>query len=119
MSALALSPSLLPSSPPHTPRLLCRYQAKLAACSPLRLLDLSDMNARVPLPPLPAARRPPCFVLGGADDCVVDVEAVQELADYLDTSPVVLPRMAHDVMLDTRWPQAAAALQSWMEREQL
>ena len=68
----------------------------------------------MPLAPAPAGA-PPAFVLGGEDDCVVDVEAVRELADYYGVPPVVLPRMAHDCMLDTRWEQAAGALERWLQ----
>ncbi len=35
-----------------------------------------DMNAQVPLP-APPAHAPPAFVMGGEDDTVVDVQAVQ------------------------------------------
>ncbi|PNH09319.1 hypothetical protein TSOC_004065 [Tetrabaena socialis] len=93
---------------------LQRYQQLLAAASPTRLLDLKDMSAQVPLPP-PPPHAPPAFVLGGADDTVVDVEALRELAKYYGTEPVVLDRMAHDCMLDTRWEVAARELESWLD----
>jgi hypothetical protein len=57
---LLLSPSCLPA----------RYQKLLAGCSDVRLLDLKDMNSRVPLPQVPEANRPPAFVLGGKNDAV-------------------------------------------------
>jgi hypothetical protein len=34
---------------------------------------------------------------------------------YYNTQAVVLPNTAHDVMLDTRWEAAAAALQRWLD----
>jgi ABC-type antimicrobial peptide transport system permease subunit len=34
---------------------------------------------------------------------------------YYDTQAVVLPKMAHDVMLDTRWQTAADALRGWLD----
>lgn len=92
-----------------------RYQKQLAAASATRLIDLKDMNAQVPLP-APPAHAPPAFVMGGEDDTVVDVQAVQELAAYYGVQPVVLKRMAHDVMLDTRWEEAAAQLESWLAK---
>jgi hypothetical protein len=73
------------------------------------------MNSQVPLPPAPRSA-PRAFVLGGEDDCVVDVEAVRELAGYYGVQPVVLQGMAHDCMLDTRWEQAAGALEKWLEQ---
>uniref|UniRef100_A0A383W958 AB hydrolase-1 domain-containing protein n=1 Tax=Tetradesmus obliquus TaxID=3088 RepID=A0A383W958_TETOB len=90
------------------------YQQQLAACSPIRLLDLKDMQQQVPLP-APPADCPPVFVLGGEDDRVLDVQSYKELADYYGTKAVVLPKMAHDVMLDTRWEAAADALRGWLD----
>lgn len=34
---------------------------------------------------------------------------------YYGTKAVVLPKMAHDVMLDTRWEAAADALRGWLD----
>ena len=76
----------------------CRYQQLLAQCSPLRLIDLTDMQRNVPLP-APPAHCPPAFVLGGATDCVVDVTAVLELAKHYSVEAVVLDNCAHDCML--------------------
>lgn len=91
-----------------------RYQAELAAGSPVRLLDLRDMTKQVPLPK-PAGAAPPRFVLGGELDNVVDVEAVRELGAYCGVEPVVLPWLAHDCMLDARWREAAGALRGWAD----
>ncbi|KAL6747522.1 esterase-like protein [Haematococcus lacustris] len=93
---------------------LARHHAQLATCSPVRLMDLADVNKQVPLPP-PPSFAPPAFVLGGADDKVVDVEAIQELAASYGVEPIILPNMAHDVMLDTRWEQVAERLAAWLD----
>ncbi|KAG2426658.1 hypothetical protein HXX76_012969 [Chlamydomonas incerta] len=90
-----------------------RYQKLLAAASPTRLIDLKDMNAQVPLP-APPPTAPPAFVLGGVEDKVVDTDAVEELARYYGTRPVLLPAVAHDCMLDTRWEKAAQELEKWL-----
>jgi hypothetical protein len=34
---------------------------------------------------------------------------------YYGTKAVVLPKLAHDVMLDTRWETAADALRGWLD----
>jgi hypothetical protein len=34
---------------------------------------------------------------------------------YYGVKPVVLPKMAHDVMLDTRWETAADSLRGWLD----
>ncbi len=69
--------------------------------------------------PLPKPKTPPArvFVLGGENDCIVDTVAVHELADYYGVQAVVLPNMAHDCMLDTRWKEAAEALGAWLYAE--
>ncbi|GFR41648.1 hypothetical protein Agub_g2385 [Astrephomene gubernaculifera] len=90
-----------------------RYRQQLAAASAVRLLDLRDMNAQVPLPP-PPPHAPPAFVLGGVEDGVVDPPAVEELAAYYGVKPVLLDNMAHDSMLDTRWERAAQELENWL-----
>lgn len=46
---------------------------------------------------------------------VVDVQAIKELAEAFKVQPIVLPRMAHDVMLDTRWEQTAQELEKWLQ----
>eukprot|EP00878_Enallax_costatus_P004991 GHUV01005250.1.p1 GENE.GHUV01005250.1~~GHUV01005250.1.p1 ORF type:complete len:303 (+),score=88.88 GHUV01005250.1:117-1025(+) len=91
-----------------------RYQQQLAACSPIRLLDLRDMQKQVPLPAAPADH-PPVLVLGAKNDKVLDDQACEELAQYYHTKPVLLPNMAHDVMLDTRWRDAADSLREWLD----
>lgn len=75
------------------------------------------MSRQVPLPPQqPGSSRPPQFVLGGAIDTVVDVEALEELAAYCGAqAPVVIEGLAHDVMLDARWREAAGALRAWVD----
>ncbi len=50
----------------------------------------------------------------GGGPQVVDVEANRELAAALNVPAVILPRLAHDVMLDTRWREAAAELGRWL-----
>ncbi|KAK9829262.1 hypothetical protein WJX72_004843 [[Myrmecia] bisecta] len=95
---------------------VARYRQLLADnASPTLIMDLSKMNEMVPIA-APQANSPPVFVLGGDSDIVVDVPAVDETAGVYNAEQVVLANMAHDVMLDTRWPEAAAALNSWLEK---
>jgi hypothetical protein len=73
VSLAALCPSQAPAkhtNNPVTPLSNPRYQAELAAGSPVRLLDLQDMTRQVPLPPPPPGSAPPRFVLGGDIDNV-------------------------------------------------
>lgn len=92
-----------------------KYQDELSKCSNVRLMDLKDVNAQVPLPS-PPLDHPPVFVLGTEDDVVVDVEAVRETALYFKTQPLVLRGVAHDCMLDTRWQVVARELEGWLAK---
>ncbi len=70
--------------------------------SPAALLDLKDLRSsgEIPLPrPHSAAGLPPVLVLGGSADVIVDVPGLHKTADLLNTEAVVLPGMAHDMML--------------------
>jgi pimeloyl-ACP methyl ester carboxylesterase len=95
---------------------LKRYQADLAAASPVRLLDLGSLNKVLPLPELPAAAAGlPAFVAGGENDLVVDPPAVVETAEYFGVKSTMWKDMAHDCMLDTRWKEAAESLRNWLD----
>lgn len=93
------------------------YQAKLAACSPARLLDLRALNEELPVTWKGGA--PPnelkAFVGGGGSDRVVDIEAVHELAQFFNVPPRIWDGAAHDVMLDTRWRLVADDLLEWLD----
>lgn len=42
-------------------------------------------------------------------------EGVRESAAAYGTTAVILQGLAHDVMLDTRWEEAAKALEQWLQ----
>jgi len=108
------------------PELVEAVRAAIQAdLSPLRLIDLADASKRVPLPP-PSARAAtpaPALVMRGELDAIVDGEAAAELEGWLlsgetpcpSCSRVELQGLAHDVMLDARWPAAAHELEGWLE----
>lgn len=93
---------------------LARHMSQIASSSRVRLLDLSALNASLPVPAPPAETS--VFVCGGEDDFVVDEEGLEETAAWGRTEAVILERTAHDLMLDTRWEAAAAALGEWVDR---
>lgn len=94
----------------------CRYQQQLAACSPVRMLNLSALRKDVPLAPLPPSLFSlPAFVGGGDADLVVDLPAVAELAAWFGVEPVVWRGVAHDCMLDTRWEDVAGSMRAWLD----
>lgn len=94
-----------------------RFASLIDASSTLRMLDLKALNASLPVPkPQPGTPNAsaPVLVLGGDSDFVVDREGLDETAKFYDTDAVVLPRVAHDVMLDVRWRDAADAIHDWL-----
>ncbi|KAK9809638.1 hypothetical protein WJX73_009909 [Symbiochloris irregularis] len=93
---------------------LTRYQGMLKQhASPVPVVNLSAMRKEVPLL---AAREglPPIMVLGGARDCILDEQAVQETAQHYGVQALIMDDMAHDCMLDTQWQQAADHLVAWV-----
>ena len=74
----------------------------------------------MPRPPADGLESLPRFVGGGADDAIVDAEAVREAAAWLGLPPGaerLWARTAHDCMLDTRWEGAARDVLGWLEAE--
>lgn len=92
---------------------LLRYQALLAECSAVKMIDLRALSKETPLPPAPPGCAP-ALVIGGTQDTVVDAEAVAELATYYDTQPVMLPGLPHDSMLDVQWRQVAEKIAAFV-----
>lgn len=95
---------------------LTRYQVRLAACSPIKLLDLRTLNSQLPLtlPIDPRSMNLKIYVAGGETDLVVDPPAVEELASFFGVKPRLFRQVAHDCMLDTRWEDVASSLADWM-----
>jgi hypothetical protein len=42
------------------------------------------------------------------------MEAVEELASNWKVSPVIVDNIAHDMMLDSRWEEAASVVADWL-----
>jgi pimeloyl-ACP methyl ester carboxylesterase len=59
---------------------------------------------------------PPMFVLGGQADRFIDANAVRGTAAYYGVLPTLVPRLAHALMLESRWEDAAQPLRGWLER---
>jgi pimeloyl-ACP methyl ester carboxylesterase len=58
---------------------------------------------------------PPMLVLAGEDDALFSVKEEAATARAYGADFVTVPGLAHDVMLDTRWPEAAAIVATWLE----
>lgn len=79
---------------------------------------LDTLVLRLPAPKRARAAHPdlPMLVLGAEDDRVFSAGEMRALAAAYRADCVILPRCAHDLMLDTRWQSAADALASWLCR---
>lgn len=99
-----------------------RFQGYFARDSEATI-DLSDLAKQ--LPSFKATdgkapfvnKLPPCLVLGGTDDFIVDEEAVQETATYFGLDHHLLVDSPHDVMMGGKWTSATTALDEWLQGE--
>lgn len=66
-----------------------------------------------PFAPMPW-QAPPTFVLGGLDDRFIRPDAVRGTATYYGVAPTLVPKLAHALMLDPRWEEAARPLRDWL-----
>jgi pimeloyl-ACP methyl ester carboxylesterase len=86
------------------------YARRVQPESPRVLAELSGPVVRGRLPD-----DVPTLVLGAGDDAVVPAWAVEATARAFDTDATVVPRVAHAVMLDTRWERVTAVLADWLD----
>jgi alpha-beta hydrolase superfamily lysophospholipase len=73
------------------------------------LLDKLGFGLKCPRKPWP-----PILVLGAADDAIFRSPAAEVTARADWTEAKLLPGIAHDMMLDTRWRDTADAIASWL-----
>jgi len=73
-------------------------------------LELQGWRRFAPMP----WQAPPMFVLGGLDDRIIRPDAVRGTATYYGVAPTLVPRLAHALMLDPRWEDAARPLRDWL-----
>lgn len=50
-----------------------------------------------------------------SDYTLLSLKAIMETGKYFKVEPIILEGVAHDCMLDTRWPQVAAKLDTWLQ----
>lgn len=72
--------------------------------------DLLGWRALAPA----ADRAPPIFVIGAESDGMVSQSAVRATAQTYQTKPVFVPGMAHAMMLETNWRDAADPVLAWI-----
>jgi pimeloyl-ACP methyl ester carboxylesterase len=62
-----------------------------------------------------ASERIPMLVLGGANDVIFPAFETENTARTYDAAWHVFPQMAHGMMLEANWLEAASYLRSWLE----
>lgn len=75
----------------------------------------AELQGFRPFAPLPWQTKPPMFVLGGESDAFIPAGEVARTATYYGTTATLVPGLAHTVMLDTRWQDAAHPLLNWLQ----
>lgn len=97
-------------SPDLPQELVARYAARLQEESDRALLDcLFGRPAR-------PRRSIPMLVLAAGDDFVFSPRETAATARAYRADWQLIPNLAHDAMLDTRWRAAADAIQRWLQR---
>jgi len=66
-----------------------------------------------PFAPMPW-QAPRTLVLGGLEDRFIRPDAVRATATYYGVAPVLVPGLAHALMLEPRWRDAAQPLRDWL-----
>ncbi|KAH8933749.1 hypothetical protein BDL97_18G046400 [Sphagnum fallax] len=96
-----------------------KYQKLMKESSHIPLFNLRELNATLPIPPPPpSALCPPVLVVGAENDFVLDWQAAEETAAFYGTTPQCVTGVAHDMMLDICWKDAAQVLLQWLEEQQ-
>lgn len=65
--------------------------------------------------PKPAQVNTPLLILGGGADTLISPDQVKATARAYGTQAVILPNIAHDMMLEPGWQTVADAIVSWIK----
>ena len=90
---------------------LREYAARMGSESFRALLELVYIR-----PDRARIRGVPLLVLGGGGDYFIRPSAIRRTAEAYGAECTILPGLAHDMMLDARWRQAAEAMLEWLGR---
>jgi len=66
------------------------------------------------VPRLPPREELPTLVMGAAEDAFIPRSMVRRTARYFGADPVIVPDMAHAMMLEENWRHAAAPILHWL-----
>ncbi|HEX6074399.1 MAG TPA: alpha/beta fold hydrolase [Micromonosporaceae bacterium] len=86
-----------------------RYRARLDRSAPrVQYQVLFRRHLESPVPGTPI------LVVGSPDDRLVSSRALQKVAAWYGTEPLLFPGMGHDLMLDARWVEPIDAILDWL-----
>ena len=67
----------------------------------------------------PKRVKTPMLVIGAEDDTVIPLASIYKTAQAYQSEPIVIPSMAHDVMLESNWQVAADHILNWLHKKGL
>ncbi|OBY32529.1 alpha/beta hydrolase [Mycolicibacter kumamotonensis] len=100
-------------SPDMPEELVARYAMRLQQESDRALVDCLFRG------PVPVRRPIPMLVLAAELDFVFSARATAATARAYGADWQLIPHLAHDVMLDSRWRTAAGAVHRWLDAQRL
>ncbi|KAA3638631.1 MAG: alpha/beta fold hydrolase [Armatimonadetes bacterium] len=65
--------------------------------------------------PKPAQVRDPLFIIGAAEDAIFPPREIHDTAEDYGTTATIFEGIGHDMMLDTRWEEPAAAVTDFLD----
>ena len=102
-------------SPDMPDALVARYYSRFQQESQRVLIDMCWFD----LPRRQSMRRPPALVLGAECDALLPRVALESTARSFDTEAVVMPNMAHALMLELNWRLVADRVLAWLDEFKL
>ena len=60
--------------------------------------------------------RVPMLVLGAENDAIFTVDEVEATAKRYNAKCKIIPGIAHDIMLESKWKEAADTIIQWLEK---
>jgi len=91
------------------------YAARFQRESQRVILDMTLWD----VPRQPPRHAVPTLVMGAAEDVFIPRSMVARTARYFDADPVIVPGMAHAMMLEQTWRQAAEPMADWLRTHDL
>ncbi|MBN2178361.1 MAG: alpha/beta fold hydrolase [Deltaproteobacteria bacterium] len=96
-------------SPDMSEETLRIYSSQMQDESFLAFLDMLAFSL-----PKPDSISTPVMVLGAGKDTIFHVKEIESTALAYNTKPHIFPDMAHDMMLETGWLNAAKTIADWL-----